>query len=67
MKAVTRALRAESFLVSPLKMKRQSALLLIFDSSKCNINLSVHGVKMNNSYFYPKSEEFNLLGVELYD
>lgn len=43
MKAVTRV-NTESFLVSPLKVKRQSALLLILKSINYNINLSVRRI-----------------------
>ncbi len=43
MKAVTRAETAETFLVPPLNVKRQSALLLVLGSIKYNINFSVEG------------------------
>jgi hypothetical protein len=42
MSAVTRAETAESFFVSPLKAKRQSALLLILNRYLRDINFLVH-------------------------
>ncbi len=45
MRAVTRALRAETFLVSPLKVKRQRALLLNSGNTEDNTNFSVLEIK----------------------